>query len=175
MAINAANLKYYYSGGASNSNPTLSIGGTKSNVELSATALNNLFDNVTGDEATSGYDEYRLLYFQNIDTDADGLMDPVVLWIVAQPAGDDSMEVGLSTQGKNAVATAIADDHTAPAEVTFHEEITKEGGIDFVTVGIAMPFSQNDYIGIWFHRHVPAGASLQASDGFQWRIEGDTI
>lgn len=175
MAINAANLKYYYSGGASNSNPSLSIGGVKSNVELSSTALNNLFDNVTGDEATSGHDEYRLLYFQNIDTDVDGLMDPVVLWIVAQPAGDDSMEVGLSAQGKNVVATAIANDYTAPAGVTFHAEITKAEGIDFDTAGIALPFAQNDYIGIWFHRHVPANAGLQASDGFQWRIEGDTI
>lgn len=173
MSINAANLKYYYSGVAnsSNSDPAQSIGGVKSSVELSSTALNNLFDNVTGDEAISGYDEYRLLYFQNTDTDVDGLLAPVVAWIVAQPSGMDQIEIGLANAGKNLIETAIANDHTEPVGVDWYAPSAKAGGIELP----GAPYLENDFIGIWFHRIVPELATLQMSDGCQWRVEGDTI
>lgn len=171
MSILASNLKYFYSGGVANSDPALSIGGAKSSVVLSGVALNNLFDNVTGDEAASGYDEYRLLYFQNSDTDSDGLLDPVRLWIVDQPEGDDTIYVGLAAAGKNSLEAAITDDHTAPAGVDFSAPSSKATGIELPSP----PYLENDYIGIWFMRSVPVGAALQVSDGVQWQVEGDTI
>ncbi len=50
----AADLIFTLTGGASNSDPDASLGGVGSSQELSGTPLNNLFDNVEPDEATSG-------------------------------------------------------------------------------------------------------------------------
>lgn len=55
----AATLVFRLTGGASNSDPDASLGGVMSNTEISGTALNNLFDDVSPDEATSGSTEYR--------------------------------------------------------------------------------------------------------------------
>ena len=175
MAITNTNLRWFYSGGASNNIPSVSFGGAKSSFALATNLMNNLFDNVTGDEAAAGLVEYRMLYFQNTDSDAGGLMAPVVLWIVAQPTGDDTMEIGLAVAGKNGVETKPANDYTAPVNVSFSAPASKSGGIDFTTESIALPFIHNDYIGVWFKRTVPPGANTAASDGFQWRIEGDTV
>ena len=54
-------LEFRYSGGVGNSDPDASLGGVMSNTPLNATAMNNLFDNVTFSEAVSGDDEYRCL------------------------------------------------------------------------------------------------------------------
>jgi hypothetical protein len=170
MTIAATSLKWYLSGGATNSDPALSIGGAKSSVALSASALNNLFDDVTGDEATSGYDEYRLLYFQNIDDDPNGLDNPI-LWITTQPPGDDDLEIGIAAAGKNSVETAIANDHTAPAGVTFSAPATKDTGVALP----GAPYMQDDYVGVWFHRHVPPAASVALDYECAWAVEGDTI
>jgi len=169
MAINVANLKWYYSGGSSNDDPSLSIGGAVSSVALSATALNALFDNVSGQECVDGRTEYRCLYFKNIDSDADGLIDPM-LWVVDQPDGS-TFQVGLSYQGKNAVATAIVNDTTAPANVSFGNPATKAAG--YALPGD--PYMQNDYIGVWFKRIIPPNADTAITDGAQWAIEGETV
>ena len=50
----AATLVFRLTGGASNIDPDASLGGIMSNTEISGTALNNLFDDVSPDEATSG-------------------------------------------------------------------------------------------------------------------------
>ena len=174
MAITNTNLKWFYSGGASNSDPSLSFGGTKSSETLALTLLNNLFDNVSGDEAVAGRTEYRLLYFQNDDADSDGLMTPVKLWIVNQPTGQDSMEIGLaygSGSPKNAVEPAPANDTSAPPNVSFSAPSSKGTGISLPSP----PYTTGQFIGVWFKRIVPSGASVAVSDGFQWRIEGDTV
>jgi hypothetical protein len=170
MTIAATSLKWYLSGGATNSDPALSIGGAMSSVALSASALNNLFDDVTGDEAATGANEYRLLYFQNIDSDQLGLDNPI-LWITTQPPGDDDLAIGIAAAGKNAVEAAIANDYTAPAGVTFSAPATKGAGIALP----GAPYVQNDYVGVWFRRHVPAGARVMLDDECAWAVEGDTV
>ena len=57
MAI--SDIQFRLTGGASNANPNTSLGGTTSSVQLSGTAMNNLFDDVSSAEASSGDTEYR--------------------------------------------------------------------------------------------------------------------
>lgn len=62
----ASNLFFHHTGGASNSNPDLSLGGTGSSERLSTTALNNLFDDINPDEIVSGDRvEYRAIDLNN--------------------------------------------------------------------------------------------------------------
>jgi hypothetical protein len=167
----AVTPRWYYSGGATNSDPTLSIGGAKSSVVLSTTQLNNLFDNTTGDEASAGCDEYRLLYIQNDGTTT--WVDPV-MWITEQPnvsdvATGETLEFGMSAQGKNAAATAIANVNTAPAAVSFDDPATKGTG----TALSAPDYAQNDYIGVWFHKHTPASQAVKVGSVCSWSVSGD--
>ena len=59
MAITTADLEKLLTGGASNSDPNLSIGGPLSSVQLVNNAKNNLFDKVTAQEAEDGLIDYR--------------------------------------------------------------------------------------------------------------------
>jgi hypothetical protein len=64
----AADLKFHYTGGAANSDPDLSLGGTGSSELLNSTALNNLFDNVNPDEISAA----PLVEYRAIDISNDG-------------------------------------------------------------------------------------------------------
>jgi hypothetical protein len=172
MAISASNLKWFLSGGASNSDPTLSIGGAKSSVALSPTPLHNLFDRVTGDEAASGVTRYRLLYFQNTDTDSDGLLEPIVLYFTAVPTNGDTLKAGLATQGKSSVVTAIANENTAPAGVSFTAPTTKSGS---TLVLPSPPYLEGAYHGVWFEHVVPTAQSSSAGITVSWVMVGDTV
>lgn len=61
----ASNLVFRLTGGASNATPASSLGGIMSANALSGTALNNLFDNVSPEEATAGATEYRMIDVYN--------------------------------------------------------------------------------------------------------------
>lgn len=62
----AANLFFHYTGGASNSDPDLSLGGTGSSELLASVALNNLFDNIYPEETLSeDRVEYRAIDISN--------------------------------------------------------------------------------------------------------------
>jgi hypothetical protein len=161
MAINIANIKYYLSGGASNSDPLLSIGGAKSSVAVSATALHNLFDAVTGDEAAAGVTRYRLVYLQNDDADASGLLAPAVLWWSTSPAAGQTIAVGLAAAGKGAAETAVADENTAPAGVTFTSPVSKATGVSLT----GTPYTQGQYIGVWLRVVTTAGAAKRTTSG----------
>ena len=65
MAITSSDLEFYLSGGSSNSNPNAALGGAISSSAITNASDNNLFDDVTGDEADSGDSEYRCSYINN--------------------------------------------------------------------------------------------------------------
>lgn len=64
MAINGNEIILLYSGGNSNKNPNLSLGGNPSNFPV-FTNKNNLFDNITKEQALEGSTEYRCIYIMN--------------------------------------------------------------------------------------------------------------
>lgn len=168
--IDPANLKYYLSGGATNTDPNASLGGGRSTTAV-ATGLNNLFDDVTGDEAVSGIVEYRCVYFRNDDPNTNGLMSPL-LWVASNtPSATTTLDIGLDPAGKNAEATTTPNETTAPAGVTFSAPSSKATGISLPNE----PYAQNDYIAVWIRRTVSAGTSSTASDVATLRVEGDTI
>ncbi len=161
MEIDIANIKYYLSGGAANNNPALSIGGAKSSVAVSATALGNLFQSVTGDEVAAGVTKYRLVYLQNDDADASGLLDPAVLWWSTSPTAGQTIAVGLAHAGKNAEETAISTEHTAPADVVFTSPVTKLTGVELPDG----PYEEDDYIGVWLRVVTSVGATKRTTSG----------
>jgi hypothetical protein len=164
-------LKTYFSGGGSNSNPLLSIGGAISSAEWSGGTVNDLFPLVTGDQAVAGVTQYRVIYLKNTDANANGWQN-VMAWLTAVPADSPAelFTIALAT-AKNAAITAGADQFTVPTGIgSFSGPTTKAGGL-----ALATPLSQNDYQGIALKRVVPANTVAIASIEADLKWEGDTV
>ena len=172
--------KAYLSGGATNSDPSLSIGGAKSSVQVSPSKLNNLYDDISGDEAAAGRVDYRLWYAQNDGTT--DWVDPVA-WLGYQPRNPNSpytengatVKFGFATEGKNAEVTAIDDDTTPPDGVTFDDPTTKLTGtaLPGTPVDGHILYEPGDFIGVWEEYTTPPVQGYD--DGADWSliIEGD--
>lgn len=83
------------SGGSGNNDPNLSLGGQPSAFPITSGQLNNLFDDVTAEEASDGLNEYRAVYIFN-----DGLetVYNVKLWLDSQTEGGSDIFIGVTEQ-----------------------------------------------------------------------------
>lgn len=112
----AAILVWRLTGGASNSDPNASLGGVRSSNALSATALNNLFDDVSPAESAAGDTEYRALDLYNSgDATAGGV---VVYMSTETTSAGTQLDFGIEASPINSTLS-IADESTAPAAVSF--------------------------------------------------------
>lgn len=147
-------MGFYYSGGAANADPDLSLGGAMSSVAVVET-LNGLFDDVSGAESEAGDVEYRCIYWKN---ESGGSLENCHVYVPSQPSGDDSFKVGKDLAGKNATADTVADEDTAPdPAVSFATAADYASGIDLGTM------AANDYYGVWVERTVPSAATAGTS------------
>lgn len=167
MAIVSGDIAYRLSGGAANASPAASIGGAKSSTAITTATLNNLWDNVSGDEAAAGDVEYRAIYVHN--GHATLTWEGVRAWIDTNtPSPGTTIDISLGAAAVGATETAIANESTAPASVTFSAPSTKGAGL---MIGDIPPGSHKC---IWLRRTVTAGAAAFDSDSVIVRCEGDT-
>jgi len=161
MPIVSSDIKYRLSGGASNADPLLSIGGAKSSVDAS-----NYFDDVSSAEALAGDVEYRCIYIHN--NHGTLTMLGAKVWIQTQtPSADTDVAIGLGTSAIGGTETAVADESTAPAGVTFSQPSSFAGGL---TVGDIPPGQGK---ALWVRRTINSAAAA-ASDNFTLRTQCDT-
>ena len=162
MPIVSTDIKYRLSGGGSNADPTASIGGAMSSVEADA----SIFDNVSSGEAAAGDVEYRCIYVLN--SHGSLTLQGGKVWVQANtPSADTGVEIGLAAAGFNSTETAVANENTAPAGVTFSAPTNEAGGL---TLG---DMTSGGRYGLWIKRTVTAGAAA-ANDSFTLRVKGDT-
>jgi hypothetical protein len=62
----ANEIKFYLSGGASNANPFLSLGGSISNTEIVNGLLNNLWSDVSETDCLNGLIDHRVIFIKNV-------------------------------------------------------------------------------------------------------------
>ena len=157
----AATLVFQLTGGASNADPTLSLGGTHSSVALSATAMNNLFDDVAPAEATAGDIEYRA-----VDVTNTGDATAVVTKCFMSPdTSSTSTELDFGIEASPLGSTlSIANESTAPAGVSFaHYNTGSKLSLPDIAAGA--------YCRVWVRRTVTAGATNTASDSGTLNVE----
>lgn len=162
MAIVSTDIKYKLSGGAPNSDPNLSLGGTKSSADVPS----GIFDDVSSAEASAGSVEYRCIYVHNNH----GTLSLIgaKLWIQSNtPSGDTDIAVGLGSSGLNATEQTVASETAAPTGVAFSTPSAFASGLALGD----MPAGQ--HFPVWVRRTVTAGAAA-ASDTFTLRVQGDT-
>ena len=161
MAIISTDIKYRLSGGASNSDPSLSLGGVKS-----STAASNYFDDVSSAEASAGDTEYRCVYVHN--NHGSLTLIGAKVWIQANtPSGNTDVAIGLGTSAVNGTEQTVADESTAPSGVSFSQPTTFAGGLSIGDI----PTGQHK--AVWVRRVVNAAAAAYA-DSFTLRVQGDT-
>lgn len=166
MAIAASDIDFRLSGGASNADGNASIGGAISSNAVSA-SLNALFDRVTGAEASAGDTEYRCIYVKN--SHATLTLYAATVWLSSNtPSADTAAAIGLGAAAVNATETAVADESTAPAAVSFSAPASYAAGL---LIG-DIPAGQ--YKAVWIRRTVTASAAAYNNDGFTLNVQGDS-
>lgn len=166
MSVVATDIKYYLSGGAGNADPNASLGGVISATEITSAQLENLFDNVTSAEAVAGDTNYRCLYVKNTNS-TDTLTDARDFFS-SLPAVT-LLTMGLDPAGKNATATTIANEASAPVGVSFTEPADYAGGLALGDL------AAGDFYAFWLRRIVAPGASSNPLDSVIPRVQGDTV
>lgn len=170
MPIASGDIEYRLSGGASNTDPNAALGGAMSTVGggvITTAVLNNLFDDVSGDESAAGDVEYRCFYVKN--NHGSLTWENIVAWISAVSASSDSVyAIGLDPAGASADATTIGDEDSSPAGVSFTSPTDKPSGLSIADLAAGA------YQAIWIRRMISAAASAANSDGPTVRVEGDT-
>lgn len=168
MAIVEADIEFRLSGGATNTQPTASLGGTMSTVSggvITTNIANNLWDDVSGAESLSGDIEYRGFYVKN--NHASITWQTVSIWIDSLTgSADTEFDLALADEAVGAVMETIANESTAPSGPTFSRPVAKGSMV------IGNVPSQS-FKGIWIKRTVSAGASAYSDSG-SIRAEGDT-
>lgn len=176
MAITATDILFKFSVVAAAGNTTGSAAGSSLGDQISTTAitdatLNNLFDNVSGDENAASVVDYRCYFVHN--NHGTLTWENVKVWLSAEVAGGASAAIGLDPAGVTAVGAAtaqaatIANELAAPAGVTFTAPTTKAGGLSIGNI------PAGSVAAIWVRRTAANSAALD-NDGVTIRCEGDT-
>jgi hypothetical protein len=152
-------IKYFYSGGGTNFNPSASLGGAISQYEVIG-SLHSLFDWVTGPEAAAGSINYRCIYVRNINTTT--ALENTELWLV-DSVGGASISVGVE-----ASPPLVANESTAPSGVIFSSP-TQESPLQIGTI------APEGYTGIWLKREILPNTSPLANDSVLISIRGDSF
>lgn len=139
MAIAATDILLMLSttaGAAGNANaqanPNLSLGKYVSTTQL-GTALNSLFDDISGTENSANTVDYRCVFVLNNHASLTALS--CSLYLSSEVAGGASVSLGVDPTAASAKAAAaaqaltIANETTAPAGVTFSAPTTDGAGI----------------------------------------------
>lgn len=134
-------LKLFYSGGASNSDPSLSIGGSKSSVEL-VSSLNSLFSDGDYIQAYLGADTFRCLYLQN--NNISEAATNIAIWIDNDKRFHSELYLGVGVL--DTVESVLANDSVPPEHIVFGLYVDSGKPLQIRS----LPASS--YIAIWFRR-----------------------
>lgn len=167
MPIASADIHYRLSGGAANTDVNASLGGAESSTQVANASLHNLFDLVSSAESAAGDTEYRCIYIHN--NHATLALQSAKVWINTNtPNAGSTVEIGLGAAAINAAETAVANESTAPAGVTFSAPATEGTAL---VIG-NLPAGQ--YKALWVKRIITAASGAYNADSAILEVKGDT-
>lgn len=169
MAITATDIELRLSGGASNTDPNLALGGAMSTVGgglVVTDTLNNDMNDITGDEASAGIIIYHGYYYKN-NHGSLTYITPVI-WISSQTtSGTTDIAIAIADEAKNIAIETVATETTAPVGPTFSAPANKGAGLALGSL------NAGDYRGWWARYTVNAGTTA-ILDAYTIAIEGDS-
>jgi hypothetical protein len=175
-AIVAGDILTKFSVSAAAGNTTAGTAATSLGDQISTTqwtggALNDLFDDISGDENAASEAEYRCIFIHN--SNANNIYENCVVWISSEVGGGANVAIGVDTTVASAIGSAsaqaltVANEDTAPGGVTFTSPTTKATGIVMGNIGTGQCRA------FWIRRTATNSAALSA-DGVTLSIAGDT-
>lgn len=183
MAIIATDILYKFSVAAAAGNTTAgtaatSLGDQISTTQITDNTLNNLFDDVTGDEnAASAVVDYRCIFVHN--NHATLSWQSVVAWVSADVTNGVDVAIGIDPTAASAIgsgstqAVTIANETTAPSGVSF-TNYASGSAVDVKARGLSVgTLTAGQCRAIWIRRTSANRAALN-NDGMTLRCEGDT-
>lgn len=177
MAIVANDIRFKFSvktgsaGDSSAGNAAGSLGKYISTTEITDATINNLFDDVSGDDNAASDVEYRILFVQN--DHASITWEAPTLWLSAETGGGADIAVALDGVGVTAKGSASAqadeltDEDTAPSGESFTSPTTKGGGLVMADI----PAGSVHAIIV---RRTATNSSALNNDDVTFTVEGDT-
>lgn len=153
--------------------PDASLGKYVSTTALNlAVPLNNLFGDVSGEDAQTGRVDYRCIFVLN--NHGSLTLQNAVVWIKDEVADGASIAISVDTtaasakDSSQAQAKEIANETTAPSGQSFSSPTSKGDGL---ALGDIPP---GHVRAIWIQRTVPPDTPAKAADGVTLRVEGDS-
>lgn len=180
MPISSSDIKFKLSvktGSAGNSlsqgDVNASLGKWISTTEITDNTLNNLFDNISGDENAASTVDYRCIFIHNSHATLT-LLSPVV-WLSSEVSGGASISIAIDSQAASAIAAtgiqadSIATELIAPTGTgtSFSAPTVKASGLSLSDIAAGYCRA------IWIKRSA-ANTSAVDNDGVTIRVEGDT-
>jgi hypothetical protein len=178
MAILQADLKFHYTGAATHEaaqgDGDLSLGKYRAADEISTGVDENVFDDVSGDEADVGDTEYRAIGFHN---DHGTLpLTACVIWISVDTGNvDDDISFDVEAPAANEVTgqiQEIANESTEPTSPSWSDATSKATGEDCPNASNQVVV--DGWFGIWLRRVIAASAAAKTAETVTMRVEGDT-
>lgn len=166
-------IKTGAAGNAGASTPAGSLGKYISTTQLSGTALNNLFDDVSGAENTAGTTDYRCFFVHNSNA-ANALENAVVYLQGGDPAGGSTVTIATDNIAASAIGSAsaqaaeIATETTAPSGVSAYSAPTTAG------TGLALGNIPAGYCKAVWVKRVTSGAAAVSNETVTFAVTGDT-
>lgn len=151
--------------------PNGSLGKYVSTTQITDATLNNLFDDVTGDENAALESEYRCYFVHNAHATLTYIQPKV--WISSQVAGGADASIAIDSTAASALAASAAqalevlNEDTAPTGLAFSAPTTKATGLALGDLG------PGQVRAIWVKRTTTNSAALN-NDGVTIMVEGDT-
>lgn len=161
--ILADELKLYLSGGSSNSDLNLSIGGARSSVEV----LENLFNSVLNSHIVNDYEDYRCIYFYN-SSSTESIINLRILTALDETGDDSDLFLSVAKEGKNIQVDSLPTSSTSPNGQVFMPCVNDSTAL---SLGDLEP---NEFIGVWLKRTVKANPALKGSCTVNFFIKADT-
>lgn len=192
MAITSAELVKSLTGATSDggvqASADASLGNYRSSTTITTGADNNLFDDISGAEASAGCTEYRCLVFQNTNALLD--LTTAKVYVSAEVANTDvtyALCLERPTTLTTGNAQSIANETTAPdlTNVTYNTSgaWTDSASCNSFATGLAVgplnsvgtaDLKTSELIFVWIRRVISASASAASSQGLTVTIQGDT-
>ena len=177
MAITSGDLLFKFSvktGSAGDSvagNAAGSLGKYIATTEITDATLNNLFDDVSGDDNAASDVEYRCIFVHN--NHASLTWENPVVWLSAETAGGANIaiavdDVAVSAKGSaSAQADEVANEDAAPSGESFSSPTTKGAGLSLGSI------AAGSVKAVWVKRSATNSAALD-NDDVTIEVSGDT-
>lgn len=177
MAIQQSDLLYKYTGATSHdavqTDPDASLGNYRASSQITTGTDNNVFDDVSGEEASAGDTEYRAIAFHN--NHGSLALTTCKVWIQVDTGnGEDDISFGVEAPSNETTGyiQTIADESTAPSAISFSDATSKATGLACPLTGGEV--GAGEWFGIWLRRIISASASAKSAEAVTMRVEGDT-